>query len=276
MLAKTFLNPSKEMSLANSSISSTKLTGFIAVSPTQLVFPLTGAYVEIEVSNVNDIDWVTWKLKTNRPERYLVRPKIGILGPGGTVLIGIELPNSAMPAKLSSLHSDRFLVLGCAWKETGNVTKAGINKKIVKLWKLMEKKHHPRLSNYAYQVITIQCKIGSSSPLAKSRLTQKASDTYSVLEYQKLLQFAASIQKRNKNLEARITLEKAKTDRLEATMARLKNWTRSSAQSKGDLHKSSSAVNKRKRKWASKNGWEDHWIRERMGSEDSGCCFCGR
>lgn len=276
MPVKTFLNSSKEMSLAHGSISSTKVTGCIAVSPTQLVFPLTGAYLEIEVSNVNDMDWVTWKLKTNRPERYLVRPKIGILGPGGTVIIGIELPNSAVPAKLSSLHSDRFLVLGSAWKETGNVPKAGIDKKVVKLWKLMEKKHHPRLSKYAYQVITIHCKIGAPPAMAKSRQTQKARHTYSVLEYQKLLQFAASFQKRNNNLEARITLEKEKTERLEATLARLKNKIHFNAQSDGELHQSRRSVNKSKSNWVSKNGWEDRWIRERMGSDDSGCSFCGR
>lgn len=276
MLVKTFLNSTKEMSLAHCSISSTKVTGCIAVSPTQLVFPLTGAYLEIEVSNVNDMDWVTWKLKTNRPERYLVKPKIGILGPGGTVLIGIELPNSGVPAKLSSLHSDRFLVLGCAWKDTRNVPKARIDKKVVKLWKLMEKKHNPRLSKYAYQVITIHCKIGAPTPMAKSRQTLKARPTYSILEYQKLLQFAASFQKRNKNLEARITLEKEKTERLEATMARLKNKVHLSAQSEGELHQSRLSVNKSRSKWVSKNDWEDRWIRERMGSDNTGCCFCRR
>lgn len=224
---------------------------------------------------MNDIDWVTWKLKTNRPERYLVKPKIGVLRPGGTVLIGIVLPNSAVPHKLSSAHSDRFLVMGCTWKETGNVHKAGFDKKVVALWKLIEREHHPRLSKYAYQVITVHCKIGALPPMAKSQKTKKTRHTLNVLEYEKLLQLAAYFRSRNKNLEVRVKLEKEKTDRLETIIASLKNQGHFDAKSEGERHQSRSTVKKSKRKWANRQEWEDRWIHERMGSDGSGCCFCG-
>jgi len=151
---------------------------------------------------------------------------------------------------------------------------AEFKKALATMWKKWEQVHNPRLSKYAYQVVTLYCKI-SPLVLVDENRPSKPRKTYSARKYDKQLLYATSFQRQNMTLESRIMLEKEKIERLELTIARMKNKTGSNAHTQPKLFKSTSESEQKERNEVRRRKREERYMDKRMGSNISSRCFCG-
>eukprot|EP00486_Rosalina_sp_Unknown_P004761 CAMPEP_0201570030 /NCGR_PEP_ID=MMETSP0190_2-20130828/12084_1 /ASSEMBLY_ACC=CAM_ASM_000263 /TAXON_ID=37353 /ORGANISM="Rosalina sp." /LENGTH=485 /DNA_ID=CAMNT_0047993111 /DNA_START=32 /DNA_END=1489 /DNA_ORIENTATION=- len=132
-------------------IGSQPWTDLFQVSPSQ--FNITCQLQKEEflqlsiVSSCNDC--IAWKLKTNRPGRYMVSPKQGIIRPQQrkdcTVVLSKlkEVPDTKKP--------DKFLI------QATKVNPSTQDADLPQLWKDRESKHDKKRGVYAYQAVTIKC-----------------------------------------------------------------------------------------------------------------------
>jgi len=94
---------------------------------------------------------IAWKLKTNRPGRYMVSPKQGIIKGNERTECTVVLTKFK---ELPDLHkSDKFLIQ--ATKVAVDTNEAQLND----IWKDRESKHDKKRSQFAYHALTIKCHI---------------------------------------------------------------------------------------------------------------------
>jgi len=55
----------------------------------------------------NNSTFITFKIKTNSPEKFFVKPNIGVIPPGEEAVLLISLDQT----KISSINNDKFLIL---------------------------------------------------------------------------------------------------------------------------------------------------------------------
>jgi hypothetical protein len=61
----------------------------------------------LKLQNKSDKDFIAYKVKTTRPQRYCVRPNIGVIPPGET----IELQSTRAPPSPSLPHAHAAIIV---------------------------------------------------------------------------------------------------------------------------------------------------------------------
>jgi hypothetical protein len=63
----------------------------------QIAAPLNRIITNIlKLQNKSDKDFIAYKVKTTRPQRYCVRPNIGVIPPGETIELQSTTPSKAI------------------------------------------------------------------------------------------------------------------------------------------------------------------------------------
>jgi len=200
------------MSQATAFVSSTPIIGFIEVTPKTLVYSKSGGIHKVIISNLKEEMKVTWKLKTNHPERYKARPKFGVLEPGEKVSVKIQVDSKGNTTVARS--RDRFLIFGSVWTKK-NSKEIDVKEVLSIAWKELELKHKPKLSKHVYQVITLFCKESSD-------LNELTGQSFGPDQFELLKQYVSALQRRNSNLQERLKLAREKTMRLETAVVNLR------------------------------------------------------
>ena len=139
----------------NSFISNKPWENLFIVEPSsfELEFELNKEeYLRLNIKNIltNPNELIAWKLKTNRPGRYMVSPKQGLIKYNNTQTCTVvltklkDIPNTTKP--------DKFLIQ--ATKIINNNTVNDGNLSL--LWKERESKHNKHNNVFTYQAITIK------------------------------------------------------------------------------------------------------------------------
>eukprot|EP01084_Bolivina_argentea_P109822 196217_1 len=126
-------------------------TNLFKVSPSQ--FNVTcqlqkDEFLQLKIINTCN-DCIAWKLKTNRPGRYMVSPKQGIIfakqQKDCTVVLAKlkQIPDTKKP--------DKFLI------QATKIDPQTQPSDLPQLWKIRESKHNKKRGVYAYQSVTIKC-----------------------------------------------------------------------------------------------------------------------
>jgi len=157
---------------------------------------------------------VTWKLKTNRPERYLARPKYGVLLPGEKATVKVQVSSNTAPKHRRSSSRDQILIFATTWN-TGLAENSSWKKTLAMAWKELEQKHNPKIHKYAYQVIALNCK-ASSDPEIQSGTSLGPE------HFQYLKEYMTSLKQKNVKLEERLKLANERTMKLERAVVSFK------------------------------------------------------
>merc|ERR1712228_1117043 len=131
-------------------VSSTQWTDLFEVEPSLFIIKCQlekEEFLQLSIINSSN-DCIAWKLKTNRPGRYMVSPKQGIIPAKEhkdcTVVLSKlkAIPNS---------KTDKFLIQATKIDPQTDIAD------LPKLWKDRESKHDKKRGVYAYQSVTIKC-----------------------------------------------------------------------------------------------------------------------
>lgn len=106
------------------------------ISPSSVIYssPFTKFQVErvVTITNLNQSNTVAFKIKTNAPTIYSVRPNSGVLPPSGSINVYFHIHKFKMELSKGSICKDKFLVLSVP------VHKVGIKREKID-WEIIEK-----------------------------------------------------------------------------------------------------------------------------------------
>eukprot|EP00485_Elphidium_margaritaceum_P018656 CAMPEP_0202727200 /NCGR_PEP_ID=MMETSP1385-20130828/185003_1 /ASSEMBLY_ACC=CAM_ASM_000861 /TAXON_ID=933848 /ORGANISM="Elphidium margaritaceum" /LENGTH=472 /DNA_ID=CAMNT_0049393439 /DNA_START=12 /DNA_END=1430 /DNA_ORIENTATION=- len=128
----------------------------------------------LQLNIINGCDGcIAWKLKTNRPGRYMVSPKQGVINGRQHQQCTVVLAKlKAMP---DTSKPDKFLIQ--ATKIDGDANKDDLSQ----LWKERESKHDKKRNIHAYQAVTIKCFLSVAKQSVSSDAT-KPSDSLNIID----------------------------------------------------------------------------------------------
>jgi len=126
-------------------------TNLFHVSPSQFNIKChlgKDKFLQLSIVN-NDSGCIAWKLKTNRPGRYMVSPKQGVIA--GNAQRECTVVLSKLKTLPDTKKPDKFLI------QATKVGPATTDSDLPQLWRDRESKHDKKRSVFAFQAVTIKC-----------------------------------------------------------------------------------------------------------------------